>query len=94
MTSNYTVYLVECSDRSLYCGITRDLKRRIVRHNQGTASKYTRARLPIVLRVSASGFTKSEALQIEYRIKQLPANEKESYLMGQNGPFRAFKEHK
>ena len=45
---NY-VYLLHCSDGSLYCGWTTDLKARLEAHNSGTGAKYTRSRLPVEL---------------------------------------------
>lgn len=70
------VYLLRCADHSLYCGITNNLERRIAAHNAGTASKYTRARLPVVLAASATVADKSAALKLEMAIKKLPAGRK------------------
>lgn len=39
----YYVYLLQCSDDSIYCGITTDLERRLQEHKNGVGSKYTRA---------------------------------------------------
>ena len=46
---NWSTYLLKCSDATLYCGVTNDLKKRIASHNQGTGSKYTRSRIPVKL---------------------------------------------
>lgn len=70
------VYLLKCSDDTLYCGITNNLEKRIETHNKGKGSKYTRGRLPVVLIKSFELETKGEALKLEYRIKQLPRQEK------------------
>ena len=43
------VYLLKCSDNTLYCGYTNNLEKRISVHNQGKGSKYTRGRTPIKL---------------------------------------------
>ena len=43
------LYLVKCADGTLYTGITNDLRRRVDQHNSGTASRYTRSRLPVEL---------------------------------------------
>jgi putative endonuclease len=72
----WSVYLVKCSDNSLYCGVTNDLENRLIKHNEGTASKYTRARLPVELAAVRNNLTKSEAYKIEYRVKKLPADRK------------------
>ncbi len=45
---NY-VYILKCSDGTLYCGWTTDLKRRVDAHNNGKGAKYTRSRSPVEL---------------------------------------------
>ncbi|AMK11567.1 GIY-YIG nuclease family protein [Pseudodesulfovibrio indicus] len=70
------VYLLRCADRSLYCGITNDLERRVAAHNAGKGSKYTRARLPVTLAASTEVADKSTALKLELAIKKLPAGRK------------------
>jgi putative endonuclease len=77
----WVVYLVRCSDNSLYCGISNDLKKRLMDHNSGKGAKYTRSRGPVELVGISPEMTKSEALKLEYRIKQLPANKKLSKLI-------------
>jgi putative endonuclease len=72
----WVVYLVRCSDKSLYCGITNDLKKRLEAHNSGKGAKYTRSRRPVKLVVTSSEMTKSDALKLEYRVKQVPADRK------------------
>ena len=70
------VYIVECSDGTLYTGITTDVNKRIETHNKGKGAKYTKTRLPVVLRATFDGFDKSTAAKEEYRIKQLTRKEK------------------
>ncbi|MFH0957529.1 MAG: GIY-YIG nuclease family protein [Pseudomonadota bacterium] len=65
------VYLLRCSDNSLYCGTTTDVERRLNEHNQGVGSRYTRSRLPVRLAWSSGELSKSEAFKEEYRIKRL-----------------------
>lgn len=72
---NYT-YIVECSDGTLYTGWTNNLEKRIVMHNSGKGAKYTKTRLPVVLRYYEEFQTKEEAMSREYRIKQLSRKEK------------------
>ncbi|MDJ0819749.1 MAG: GIY-YIG nuclease family protein [Desulfobacterales bacterium] len=72
----WVVYLVRCSDNSLYCGITNDLDNRLAEHNSGKGAKYTRSRRPVELVCVCSKLTKSEALKLEYRIKRLPSDQK------------------
>lgn len=76
MASTWTVYLVRCRDGSLYTGITTDLDRRLAAHNAGTASRYTRSRLPVKLVHEELGFTHSSALKREAAIKRLPRSKK------------------
>jgi putative endonuclease len=72
----WVVYLVRCSDKSLYCGVSNDLKNRLIGHNSGKGARYTRSRRPVELVAIGPEMTKSEALKLEYRIKKLPAGKK------------------
>lgn len=74
--TQWVVYLIRCSDESLYCGITNNLKNRLVAHNLGKGAKYTRSRRPVKLLGACSAMTKSEALKLEYRVKRVPADRK------------------
>jgi putative endonuclease len=78
----WVVYLLRCSDRSLYCGISNDIKVRLIEHNSGKGARYTRSRRPVELVGTSSEMTKSEALKLEYRIKQLPADRKMAEITG------------
>ena len=75
--ARWYVYLLRCSDNSLYCGTTTDLQRRVQEHNDGTGSRYTRVRLPVRLVWSSQDLSKSEAFKEEYRIKRLGKAAKE-----------------
>jgi putative endonuclease len=70
------VYILKCSDGSLYTGWTDNMERRLRLHNEGKASKYTRSRLPVELVYSEAADSKSEALKREAAIKRLPRGEK------------------
>jgi len=72
----WVVYILRCSDDTLYTGITNDLNKRIKKHNEGTGAKYTRGRTPVVLIASFVVESKSLALKEEYRIKKLNKEEK------------------
>jgi putative endonuclease len=67
----YWVYMVRCSDGSLYTGTTSDLDRRLGQHNSGKASKYTRARLPVKLAYVEKASSRSSALKRELEMKRL-----------------------
>ncbi|MCK5682816.1 GIY-YIG nuclease family protein [bacterium] len=73
---NWSVYLLKCSDNSLYCGVTNNIENRLQKHNLGTASKYTRSRLPVKVAATRESLTKVEAYKLEYQIKKLPAGKK------------------
>ena len=66
------VYLLRCSDDSLYCGWTTDVDRRLAAHRDGTASRYTRTRRPVELAAVIEVADRSAALREEARIKRLP----------------------
>jgi putative endonuclease len=66
------VYLLRCADDSLYCGWTTDVTRRLAAHEAGTASRYTRSRLPVELATVIPVPDRSAALREEARIKRLP----------------------
>jgi putative endonuclease len=70
------VYLLRCSDGSLYCGWTTDPERRERQHQAGTASRYTRRRRPVEIVWTRPCSDRSHALREEYRIKQLSRAEK------------------
>jgi putative endonuclease len=70
------VYLLRCSDRSLYCGWSTDPERRLKQHLAGTASRYTKRRLPVELVWTAECDDRSHALREEARIKRLTAAQK------------------
>jgi putative endonuclease len=70
------VYLLRCSDGSLYCGWTTDLERRLEVHRAGRGARYTRGRLPIDLAASWSMDTATAARREEARIKALSRSAK------------------
>ena len=72
---NY-VYLLRCSDNSIYCGWTTDLNARLDAHNSGHGAKYTRSRLPVELVYYEEYEDKTEALSREWHIKRLSREEK------------------
>ena len=74
------VYLLRCGDGSLYTGITKDITRRCEQHNAGTASRYTRSRLPVVLVYQEPQASQSLALKREATIKAMSRLEKQSLI--------------
>jgi putative endonuclease len=84
MEHNWKTYLLKCADASLYCGVTNDLEKRLASHNQGTASKYTRSRIPVTLAAVRHQLSKSEAYKLEYIIKKTRADKKIKTLLDWN----------
>jgi putative endonuclease len=72
----WVVYLLLCSDGTLYTGITNSLQRRVETHNQGKGAKYTRGRTPVRLLNSFAVGEKGEALRMERKVKRLTRAEK------------------
>jgi putative endonuclease len=82
------VYILRCSDGSLYTGAAKDLARRLAEHAAGRASRYTRARRPVALVWSRRVRSWSLALKDEHRIKQLRRSAKET-LVGRQRTVRS-----
>ena len=79
------VYLVHCADNTYYCGISKDVDRRIHEHNLSRrGSKYTRARRPVKLVWKSPPKTHKEAAQMEYKIKKLSRRQKEIIIVTNN----------
>jgi len=87
--SQARVYLLRCADGSLYCGWTNDMDRRLAAHRAGTASRYTRSRLPVELAWSRPMGSRSEAMREEARIKRLPRAAKDALVRGERPRCRA-----
>lgn len=75
---SYFTYIVECSDKTLYSGICKELEKRIKQHNGALkgGAKYTRSRRPVILRYFKEFETKSTAMQEEAKLKKLDRSEK------------------
>ncbi|MBD3426272.1 MAG: GIY-YIG nuclease family protein [Candidatus Omnitrophica bacterium] len=77
------VYILRCSDGSLYTGITTDLARRLKEHSGGRkGSKFSRSRRPVKIVYSEKVPDRSGALKREIEIKQLSKEKKEELLRG------------
>jgi len=73
------VYIVECSDKTYYTGVTTDVLRRIRQHSSGKGAKYTRSRRPVKLLYCFQVSSRSLALKEEYSIKKMKRQEKLNY---------------
>ncbi|MXQ54492.1 GIY-YIG nuclease family protein [Shimazuella alba] len=76
----YIVYILECSDRTYYTGITNKLEARLKQHQLGKASKYTRSRLPIKLVYQEPALDKSHALRRELEVKSWSRTKKQQLI--------------
>ena len=72
----HNVYLLECRDGSYYCGITKDLQKRIAAHNNGSGARYTASHGPVKLAYFERKRTLSSAMKREIEIKKLPRKKK------------------
>ncbi len=68
----WNCYILRCADGSLYTGITNDLDRRLISHNAGAASRYTRGRRPVALVYAEPQPDRSTATKREATLKRLP----------------------
>lgn len=86
-SKQWLVYILRCKDGSFYTGITSDLAQRLQAHQDGTASRYTRSRLPVKLVYLESATNRSAATKRELQIKRLSRIQKESLMRPpQNSP--------
>jgi len=77
----YTIYIVQCSDNTLYTGIAKDLDRRIDEHNSSDkGAKYTKARRPVTLVYHEVCADRSAASKREYAIKKMSRKKKEDLI--------------
>lgn len=82
---SWCVYMVCCSDGTLYTGITNNLGKRVEAHNSGKdGARYTRSRRPVTLVYSETAASKAAAARLEYRIKKL-TREKKKRLIKERG---------
>lgn len=79
----YYVYILECCDGTLYTGWTTNVDERLIAHNNGKGAKYTRTRIPSILKYTECFNTKQEAMKQEYYIKHL-SREKKLKLISKN----------
>ena len=76
----WRVYILKCSDGSLYTGATNDLERRLAVHLSGKGAAYTRSRLPVRLVFFEEAPDRSGALRREAALKRLTRKQKLAFL--------------
>ena len=77
------VYVLRCSDGSLYIGETNDIQRRVVRHNQGLAAAFTAIRQPVHVVYVEPHASRLEYLRSERQLKRWTRAKKEALIAGQ-----------
>ena len=82
------LYILECYDGSFYTGVTTDIDRRLREHQEGTASRYTRTRRPVVLAYREECGTRSRSLARECAVKSLSRRRKEELISGRKSDHR------
>ena len=82
-TATWLVYLLECADGTLYCGVTNNMDRRLSQHNGQIpgGARYTRGRRPVLLLANRACGDKSEALRLEKAVKSRPRTHKLQFLL-------------
>lgn len=88
--ASWFLYILECSDGSLYTGVTKNIERRLAQHNAGTASKYTRVRRPVTLKYIEECGTRAQALVRECGVKELPRSDKLDLINNNHLPIYPF----
>jgi putative endonuclease len=71
VSKQWVVYMILCSDNSLYTGITNDLPRRFSQHSISQGAKFFRSRQPIKVVYAEAGHNRSTASKREFAIKKL-----------------------
>lgn len=81
----YYTYMIRCEDNSIYTGMTNDLEKRINEHifKLKSGAKYTKSHTAVKLEVAWKSKTKSLACKLEYQIKRLNKQQKESLIHGE-----------
>jgi putative endonuclease len=85
---NWQVYIIRCSDNSLYTGITTDLERRFHQHAHGCGAKYFRGREPSEVVYLERGHTRSTATRRELQIKKMTRDGKSLMISSEMNEFR------
>ena len=83
---NWSLYIIEASDASLYTGITTDVERRFDEHSQGPrGARYFNGRNPIKIVYREDGHSRSSASRREAAIKKLSRSAKQQLIAGASG---------
>jgi putative endonuclease len=86
---NWSVYIILCSDGSLYTGISTDVQRRFCQHQKGKGAKYFRGRQPRSIVFFETGHCRSSATQREAEIKKMKHGDKASLIAARQAQIKA-----
>jgi len=84
----WIIYIVKCSDGTLYTGITTDVRRRLREHNTKIGAHYTKSRAPVKLVYKEKRETRSAALKREFQIKSWTRAEKLAFIKENMKPLK------
>lgn len=86
---NWQVYIILCTDNSLYTGITTDIERRLAQHGSARGAKYFRGRKPRRVVYLEGGHSRSTASRREAAIKKLPRADKDRLIDSRDNEARS-----
>ena len=78
--NSWLVYMILCSDDSLYTGITTDIERRFSQHKNKKGAKYFYGRTPLKVVLLETGYDRSSASKREYQLKQYSKTKKQQLI--------------
>lgn len=79
----FYIYILKCSDNSYYVGHCDDIDRRLAEHAAGAGCDYTAARLPVEIVFLEEFESRTEALELEHKIKRWSRKKKEALMAKQ-----------
>ncbi|SHH18900.1 GIY-YIG nuclease family protein [Ferrimonas marina] len=83
MSKPWWIYLIRTRHNLLYTGITTDVERRFKEHSEGKrGARALKGKGPLTLEFQAELASRSEALRLEYQVKQWPKSRKERLIQG------------
>ena len=91
MAPSHFVYIVRCTDGTLYTGYARDPRARIKAHNSGRGARYTSGRRPVRLKYVEACDSRGAALRREHQIKQLSRVGKLALIRARFATIRSFR---
>ena len=81
--STWHIYLLRCANGDLYTGISTDVRRRLQQHADNRGARSLRGKGPLQLVFRRAVGNRSQALRLEYRVKQLSRQQKEALVRGE-----------